>query len=277
MVPLDYTTVALGLILAAGRGTRMGPLGEQLPKPLLYLPGATLLDYQLELLARCGVGHVYVVVGHHAEQVAAHLHRRPGVELLYQEEPFTLWGALWTARAVLDGPCLVLHGDNYLSFLPLELLRALEESPAVFYRGEVGVYGLRAEMLAQAGPQGSLESLRVGARRLPLPGWQANVNAPRDLLEVHRRLLDGWHQLFHPASADPGYLPAGRAGQLQPPCWVSPRARLAGASLGPYVTVGAGAVLRDVELSECVVFPGARLAGTRLRRALVVGRTTYPT
>jgi choline kinase len=35
------------LILAAGQGTRLGPIGELIPKPLLYLPGGSLLEYQM--------------------------------------------------------------------------------------------------------------------------------------------------------------------------------------------------------------------------------------
>lgn len=77
-----------GLILAAGRGTRLGPLGERLPKALLYLPGGRLIDYQIQLLQQSGIDRIFVVVGHLGLQLTdllkpghRHLDGRPEVGL----------------------------------------------------------------------------------------------------------------------------------------------------------------------------------------------------
>lgn len=273
---LDYTIMAVGLILAAGQGTRLGALGERLPKSLLYLPGGTLLDYQLQLLDRVGIRRVYVVVRHQAQLIADHLRGRPGIELVYQDHPPTLEGALLTAGLVVEEPCLVLHGDNYVSFLPHTLLEALEHAPRVFYEGEVGIYGLRPEHLRRAAAGDGLESLREGALQLPLPGWRRNINRLADLLEVNDWLLDHWYHGFHLAATDRDYWPAGPPAELQPPCWISHRAELRASRLGPYVTVGAAARLEEARLERCVVFPGARRAGVMASRAVLVGEEIHP-
>ncbi|MCR5885729.1 phosphocholine cytidylyltransferase family protein [Rhizobacter sp. J219] len=52
------------VILAAGEGTRLRPLTEQLPKALVPFAGATLLDRQLDVLGRAGITDVSVVTGH---------------------------------------------------------------------------------------------------------------------------------------------------------------------------------------------------------------------
>lgn len=261
-----------GLILAAGRGTRLGELGERLPKALLYLPGGPLIDYQLQIMERLGIGHVFVVVGHQWSLLADYLRGRPGIELIHQDGPPTLWGALESARPALSGPTLVVHGDNYLSAPPLDLVQALGERPAVFYQGQVGIYALRPEALAWGG---SLEDLRARSTAIPLSLWRQNINDLRDLLMVNGRLLSTWHHASHPSGADHGYRPLGTLGQIQPPCWVSRRADLEETWLGPSVTVGPGARLSQVRLANAVVFPGGRLEGRQLARGVVVDQAVY--
>ena len=56
-----------GLILAAGRGSRMGPLGDDRPKCMVELNGRPLLDRQIAALRRGGVEEVGIVRGYRAE------------------------------------------------------------------------------------------------------------------------------------------------------------------------------------------------------------------
>ena len=59
---------SVAILLAAGESTRAGS-----PKPLLPWFGATLVERQVEALLRAGVSDVFVVTGHRAEEVGAHL------------------------------------------------------------------------------------------------------------------------------------------------------------------------------------------------------------
>ena len=58
-----------GLILAAGRGSRLGPNSEGIPKPLLQVGRRTLIEHQLEMLAQADVGPVGMVVGYCADEI----------------------------------------------------------------------------------------------------------------------------------------------------------------------------------------------------------------
>ena len=59
--------VTQALILAAGRGVRMGPRGQSIPKGFIEVGGKTLIARSLALLARSGVRDVTIVTGHLAD------------------------------------------------------------------------------------------------------------------------------------------------------------------------------------------------------------------
>ena len=61
------------MVLAAGRGKRMGALTRSCPKPLLRAGGKALIDYTLEALARAGVRDVVINHAYLGEQVTAHV------------------------------------------------------------------------------------------------------------------------------------------------------------------------------------------------------------
>ncbi len=63
------------VILAAGRGARMMPLTENIPKPLLKVKNKTLLDYAIESLPD-EVSEVFVVINYLGEQVVAHINEK---------------------------------------------------------------------------------------------------------------------------------------------------------------------------------------------------------
>ncbi len=65
------------MVLGAGLGTRMRPLTDRVPKPLVRLAGRALIDHVLDGLARAGVARAVVNVHHLADALEAHLARRP--------------------------------------------------------------------------------------------------------------------------------------------------------------------------------------------------------
>ena len=67
------TSVRKAVLLAAGSGTRLGALTQDLPKCLLPVGGRVLLDRQLEALAAAGLDDITVVAGYRADRVIGHL------------------------------------------------------------------------------------------------------------------------------------------------------------------------------------------------------------
>ncbi|HVC51407.1 MAG TPA: nucleotidyltransferase family protein [Stellaceae bacterium] len=101
------------MVLAAGLGTRMRPLSEAVPKPLLEVGGRTLLDHAIDRLALAGVERVVVNVHYKAEQITAHLagRRVPRIEISHEDAPLETGGGVARALDRLDERFFVVNGD----------------------------------------------------------------------------------------------------------------------------------------------------------------------
>lgn len=110
------------MILAAGRGERMRPLTDSLPKPLLKVGGKALIEYHLEAVRRAGVSDVVINLSWHGEQVRAALGdgMRWDVNIRYSDEgPVALetGGGIFRALEWLGpGPFLVVNGDVWTDY-----------------------------------------------------------------------------------------------------------------------------------------------------------------
>lgn len=104
------------IILAGGKGTRLGELTRLTPKPMVPVAGHPFLEYLLSEAGRRGVRRVVLSVGHFADQIEAHFGRRwHGIEIDYAHEdsPLGTGGAIALALASVRGErCFVLNGDT---------------------------------------------------------------------------------------------------------------------------------------------------------------------
>ncbi len=126
----------VGMILAAGLGTRMRPLTAETAKPLLPIQGRTLIDHALDRLAEAGVERVIVNTHWQAEKVAAHLAARPGgphITIRREASLLDTGGAVAAAVAeglLDDAPFFLINGDAYWLDGPTPTLNRLAEAMA---------------------------------------------------------------------------------------------------------------------------------------------------
>lgn len=102
------------VVLAAGRGSRMQPLTRDKPKPLVEVAGEPLLNHALDSVAGHADGYV-VVVGYKGERIVDYLgdsYRGAPVKYVWQNEARGRADAVLRAEPIVDGPFLVVNGDN---------------------------------------------------------------------------------------------------------------------------------------------------------------------
>jgi MurNAc alpha-1-phosphate uridylyltransferase len=163
------------MILAAGRGERMRPLTDRVPKPLINVAGRPLIAHLIEHLARAGFTDLVVNVSHLAELVERGLGdgSRLGVRIAYsrEEQALETGGGIAYALPLLGrGPFVVVNSDIYSDFDFGQLAAAA---------ARLGADGPRAHLVLVDNPahhpEGdfSLDNNRVstgGLRRLTFSG-----------------------------------------------------------------------------------------------------------
>lgn len=140
------------MILAAGRGERMGELTTHQPKPLLRVGKHYLIDYAIFRLKQAGIKDIIINVSYRGEQIKAALGSgaQYGVSFTYSDEPERLetGGGIFQALPFFgDEPFLVVSGDVITDF-PLAQLPVspeglahlvMVENPSYHPRGDYGL------------------------------------------------------------------------------------------------------------------------------------------
>jgi len=107
------------MILAAGFGTRLRPLTDTVPKPLIEVAGQPMIAFALRLLREAGIGEAVVNLHHLGDQIRARLGdgSELGVRLIYSHEDPILdtGGGIAAARAHLAGDRFaVVNADTFI-------------------------------------------------------------------------------------------------------------------------------------------------------------------
>jgi D,D-heptose 1,7-bisphosphate phosphatase len=121
------------VILAGGRGTRLGEITRQTPKPLLQVDGQPFITILIEELLRFGFDNIVVLVGEYKDAFGRALqeHPTPGahVKLISEPEPAGTAGALIYAANFLKSRFLLLNGDSLFSINILSLTADRNTNP----------------------------------------------------------------------------------------------------------------------------------------------------
>lgn len=196
------------VLLAGGRGTRLGAVCETVPKPLVPIAGRPFLHYLVQEFRRFGFEEFLVLAGYLGNQIedffASHPIAGADVKVLVESQPRGTGGALRWAGDHLAETFLLTNADSLFSFNYLDLARPPE--------GEQWLGKLALRHIAAADRYGVVETEGARVRAFGKPSGNAGlINGGVYLM--HRRLVktigDGivsLEQDVFPAAARDGLL-----------------------------------------------------------------------
>lgn len=289
------------VLMAAGRGARLRPITDQIPKPLVPVLDVTLIERLMAQVAPLRPSSVTVCVGYRAGQVraaATTYARRYGLPLRVVRQT-GLDGPFDALRLALDTvdssvPVLAANADLWMNWNPHQLLADLRESP-----GGLAVAGVRVPDAAQLGelvldgPQVTGMREKAGIQRPAMvnagvhaltpdiaemlyhsdPGHIDNADvlvhrlAERGAPAVLSRAVSHWNDVGDPESVLRVNLEQAGAAS-----WVSDSAEVhPGAELSRTVIGEGSRVEASSRLEECIVLPGTQVPPhLEARRAVVL-------
>jgi MurNAc alpha-1-phosphate uridylyltransferase len=180
------------MVMAAGLGTRMRPLTNDRPKPLVVVAGKTLIDHTLDRLVAAGVTMAVVNAHYRSDMLKAHLALRRDIEIHVSEESDELLG---TGGGILKAlphfasePFFVLNSD---SVWVEGMGRALERMKERWDPAEMDALLLMASMVTALGFEGTGDFLMDADGRLArVPAQRVSPFAYPGVQIVHPRLFD---------------------------------------------------------------------------------------
>ncbi len=105
------------LILVGGLGTRLRPLTNNIPKPMVEVHGRTFLEYQFDWLKKQGITDIILLTGHMADKFKSYYEdgKAFGVSISYTgtTEPLGTAGQIKPAENMIHGPFILINGDTY--------------------------------------------------------------------------------------------------------------------------------------------------------------------
>ena len=122
------------VILCGGLGTRLRPLTDTMPKPLVPVNGRPFLEHLIEQIRAQGIRRILLLTGYRGEMIHEYFGtgKTLGVEIFYSHGPAE-WDTgrrIWEAREHLDSRFLLLYSDNFVQF-NIPKLQALHQKHGV--------------------------------------------------------------------------------------------------------------------------------------------------
>jgi len=181
------------MIMAAGLGTRMRPLTNDRPKPLVQVAGKALIDHDLDRLVAAGVKQAVVNLHYKADMLRAHLAKRRDIEIRYSDETGELLGTgggVARALPMFEGqPFFILNSDSiWVEGVAPALGRMIEFWDDARMDGLL----LMASMVTAMGYEGRGDFVLDAEGHVARPGENALTPfAYPGVQIVHPRLFDG--------------------------------------------------------------------------------------
>lgn len=280
----------IAVLLVGGEGTRLRPLTEWLPKPMLPIANRPFLEHQIDHLREHGIDRVILSCGYLPGPIRDHFGDR--LEYAVEPQPLGTGGAIRFSAEGIDQTFVVCNGD-VLTDLDLTALvsqhrrRGARATIALHRVDDASAYGLvrtdadgRVTAFIEKPPPGEADVDTINAGTYVLEPGVLELIEPGRAVSVEREVFPRMIGQGLYASVDEGrwrdigtpesYLAANlermpQGGLIDPLAMVEPTADVTESVVGAHARIGGGA-----RIDHSVVLPGADVpAGARFQMAVV--------
>ena len=289
-----------GVILAAGKGSRLYPVTRIIPKPLLPMANRTTLEYAFDRLKDIGISEICIVVGENEPQMREALGDGSlyGLSLSYvkQEEPKGLAHAVGFAKDFVAGDSFVLYlGDAIYSSCFNKFAERFRESgcanlnvvKAVPDPSRFGVANVEGERIVKLVEKPKVPESNLAMAGLyffgpqiwdVLPGLQPSARGEYEITDAIQILIDKGEMvlagIFENVWFDTGTLDSYLETTeflINGENKIDPSAEVKG-PIGKMVVIGPGASVECESIEDSVILPGARVkVAGKIRHAILAG------
>jgi len=131
------------IILAGGRGKRLRPITDYVPKPLVPIKNIPIIQWQIKYLRKFGINEIIICTGYKQEMIESYLDaKKLGVKITYSVEtsPLGTGGAIKkAAKRINDKSFFVLNGDTITNIDLKKLLKTQNAIAAIELRTKFGI------------------------------------------------------------------------------------------------------------------------------------------
>jgi NDP-sugar pyrophosphorylase family protein len=129
------------IILCGGKGERLRPLTEEVPKPLVEIHGKPIIEYQIDFFKRHGIKDITLCTGYKSELFKK---RYPKLNHSVEKTPLGTAGAIKNAKKFIKEDFIVTNGDNILSFNFQKMMKLFKDvkNPLLALTNLVSPYGV---------------------------------------------------------------------------------------------------------------------------------------
>lgn len=182
-----------GIVLAAGKGSRLGALTERIPKALIEVDGRPLVSYAIALLRALGIHEIIVVGGCHFEVLQDYIASK-GEEILIIENKRFEWESLTSLEAALQhihGPFLQIDVDFVYSWELVDHIRGLMHQRGIQVFGTPARYMIPDDMVKiKSRPDGTVAEMAKDLKDFNY-GYTGMMSCDKENLEVLTKTVQG--------------------------------------------------------------------------------------
>ena len=156
------------IILAGGRGKRLKPVTDYVPKPLIPLDNIPIIEWQILYLKKFGVKTIIICTGYKTEQIENYLNSKKnfGIKIIFSKEknPLGTGGAIKQAiRNIKEKSFFVLNGD-VITNIDIKKLQKKENCiAAISLKTKFGVMDIKEEKVSKFKEKKEIENLCMNA------------------------------------------------------------------------------------------------------------------